>query len=93
MATARTEYLPAAREAVVHDHSPVVLLAVQVEPVLVHPSLDGLVPCAAVESCTTAPTGAVPVIVSVVSEVRLSLDDDPLSEASARSGADTDGSA
>jgi len=93
VATARTEYLPAAREAVVHDHSPVVLLAVQVEPVLVHVPVDGLVPCAAVDNCTTAPTGAEPVIVSVVSEVRLSLGDEPLSEASARSGADTDGNA
>ena len=77
----------------VHDHSPVVLLAVQVEPVLVHVPLDGLVPCAAVESCTTAPTGAEPVIVSVVLDVRLSVFDEPLSEAAARSGSDTVGRA
>jgi len=78
---------------VVQVHSPVVALAVHDEPVSVHVPLDGLVPCAAVESWTTAPAGADPENVRVVSDVRLSEGDDPLSEALARFGSVTAGSA
>ena len=91
-ATARTAYRPSVSTPVVHDHTPVVLLAVQVAPVFVHVPLDGLVNAAAVESCTTAPRGAEPVKVSVVRFVTLSSSLAPLSDATARSGVDTVGS-
>lgn len=93
VATARTAYVPSASVPVVHDHAPVVAFAVQVEPRLVHEPEDGSVPAAAVDNCTVAPTDAVPVKVRLVVEVMLSVFDDPLSDAAARSGVDTFGSA
>jgi hypothetical protein len=76
---------------VTHDHTPVDESATHASPVVVHEPADGLVPCSAYDNCTNAPIGADPVNVSVVAEVRLSVDDEPLSAATARSGVETDG--
>ena len=91
-AVARTLYFPAGSAPVVHDHAPVVAFAVHVDPVSVHEPEEELVSASlervAYESCTDAPKCAVPDNVRVEFEVRLSLDDEPLSEAASRSGTD-----
>lgn len=80
----------------VHDHEPVFVSAVQVEPESAHVPVVASVSDAelavATESCTVAPTAAVPVNVSVRFVVMLSVDEDPLSDAVERSGVVTDGS-
>ena len=91
VATARIAYEAAVSDAVVQLHAPDVESATQVEPVSVHVPDDGLVPAGAVDSCTVEPTGAVPVSVSVVAFVKLSVDDVPESDPADRSGAVTSG--
>ena len=93
---ARILYFPAARAVVVQLHAPVNESAVHVEPLSVHvPVVASTSPAderVAIDNCTVEPTAAEPLIVRVDSDVKLSLADDPLSDASARSGVDTAGS-
>jgi hypothetical protein len=95
-AVARILYLPAASAPVVHDHAPVVVFAVHAEPVSVQEPVEEFVSESldrvAIESCMDAPTGAEPVSVSVEFDVRLSLLEEPLSDAASRSGSETTGS-
>ncbi len=80
-----------------HVHEPLVESAVQGEPVSAQVPVDALVSASdervAIDNCTVAPTGALPVIVKVEFDVKSSMLDEPLSEAAARSGADTAGNA
>lgn len=74
----------------VHVHKPDVESAVQVAPVSVHVPVVGSVSdvelAVATDNCTLAVIPALPVKVSVWLRVMLSVDDEPLSEAVARSG-------
>ena len=83
--------------AVAHDHAPLVASAVQAEPVVVHVPVEVSVSevevAAATDNCTLAPAGAEPENVNAVVDVALSELDVPLSDAVARSGVDTAGSA
>ena len=96
VAVERTLYRPGASWAVVHDHAPELVSAVQVEPESVHDpvvaSVSDVELAVAIESCTVAPTAAVPVKVSVRLDVMLSVVDAPMSDAVARSGVVTAGS-
>lgn len=102
VAIARTLYLPAASTPVVHDHDPgsepsaaVTEFAVQADPVSVHVPVEELesesLERVAMEIWIDDPTGADPVNVNVLFEVRLSVLDDPLSDVLLRSGSDTAG--
>ena len=74
----------------VHDHAPEVASAVHAAPVSVHVPVVGSVSdvelAVATDNCTLAVTPALPVKVSVWLRVMLSADDEPLSDAVARSG-------
>ena len=80
-----------------HDHAPVFASAGQVEPESVHipvlASVSDVELAVATESCTDAPTAAEPVNVSVRFVVMLSVVTVPVSDALARSGVETTGSA
>ena len=80
-----------------HDHAPVLLFAGHDDPESVHvpvvESVSDSEVAVATDICTVAPTAAVPVNVSVRLEVTSSVDDVPLSDAAARSGVETAGSA
>ena len=74
-------------------HSPEFGSVVHDAPVSVQDPLEGLVPCGAVDSCTTDPNADAPVNVRVWLEVMLSVVEMPESDESMRFGSDVAGNA